>query len=199
MRPINPTTSKLLPGVMLAVCMAAFLMGCASLWQPAPLELASANWSLQPPQGWMHFSTPTYEMFSKDGPYLQYIFIQHRPLDKGFHHTKQKLNKTLLPHEAAEVVADNLRSDPQIASFKLLSSQPVTLDGQSGFKLVYTHTDRQGVAIRSLYYGIILNCSFFNLRYTAAQRYYFEKDLGVFEHMLSTVHFSSQSEPSHPL
>lgn len=177
-----------------ACCLCAamlFLAGCASLWQPVPQQLIVGACSFRPPNGWMRLSTPSYEMFSKDGPYLQYIFVQQRPLNQPFRHTHQVLNQTQLPNEAAEIVVDSLRSDPRIAGFHLISSQPVTLDGRVGFKLLYTHKDQQGVTIQSLYFGVSFENTFFNLRYTAAKRYYFDKNFKEFEQMIKSVHLSS--------
>ena len=139
----------------------------------------------------MRLSTPAYEMFSKDGPYLQYIFFQQKPLGQVFRNTRQTLDQTLLPQEAAQIVADNLRLDPKIAGFNLLATQPATVDGHRGFKLLYTYKDRQGVTLRSIYYGVVLEHAFFNLRYTAAERHYYEKDLKAFQRMIETLHFPS--------
>ena len=92
------------------LCAAAILLaGCATLWQPVPDQLNVGTVSFRPPSGWMRLSTPSYDMFSKDGPYLQYIFVQERPLNQAFRHTRRVLNRTLLPSEAAEVVIDNLQ------------------------------------------------------------------------------------------
>jgi hypothetical protein len=177
-----------------AFCLGAamlFLAGCASLWQPAPEQLVVGACSFSPPHGWMRLSTPSYEMFSKDGPYLQYIFVQQRPLNQPFRHTRQVLNRTLLPNEAAEIVVDSLKSDPKIAGFELISSQPAILAGRPGFKLLYTHKDQQGVTVQSLYFGVAFEKSFLNLRYTAAQRYYFDKNFKEFEQMIKSLHLSS--------
>lgn len=141
------------------------------------------------PEGWMRLSTPAYEMLSKDGPYLQYILVQVRPYDYQHRHTGQRLSPDLLPHEAAEIIIDNLASDPRLNQFKVLANQPEAVGGQMGFKIVFSYLDQQGVAIQSLYYGVLRKDHFFNLRYTAVKRYYFDKHLPAFEALRESLRF----------
>lgn len=97
----------------------------------------------------------------------------------------------MMPHEAAAVIKDALMSDPQIRNFKLSKSEPKTVGGKMGFRMIYTYTDHQGVDTKCEYYGVVLPKSFFNIRYTAAQRYYFDKDVEVFHQAVASLHFSS--------
>jgi len=157
------------------------LSSCASAWKQAPDRLQGPGWSLSAPSGWMVLSSAQSEMLSIDGPYLQYIYIQERPLNQPFLNTGRTFDANLLPHEAAGIVVDNLRVDPQIRDFELIDTLPATLDGRQGFKLVYTYHDARGVEMKTIYYGILLPDRFINLRYTAAARHYFTKDLGSFE------------------
>lgn len=171
------------------IAMVPALISCAAVWQPAPATLQSPHWSLKTPEGWMRLTTPGYEMLSVDGPYLQYIFIQQQPYSRGLAHTRRKMNAAMLPHEAAQLVEDALKSDPQIRSFKRLSSQPAIVGGKPGFRITYTYLDHQGVAIRTIYYGALLVDSFFNIRYTAAQRHYFARYLSEFEQLMESLRF----------
>ncbi len=173
----------------------SMLSGCAGVWEQAPGQWNSPMWSLTPPDGWMHLSTVDSDMFSKDGPYLEYILVQSRPLDQAFRYTRQKLSARMLPHEAARLIIDNMRSDRFIHHFRLLSCEPAMVGGYSGFKLTYTYRDQMGVAIQSLYYGVILRDMYFHLRYSAAQRYYFESHLPAFERAMQSLRFVSDPKP----
>lgn len=144
----------------------------------------------------MHLSTPESEILSKDGPYLEYILVQSRPLSQGFRYTKQKLSLQMLPHEAAQLITDNMRSDPLIRRFRLLFSEPAMVAGHVGFKLTFSYRDQNNVDIKTLYYGVVLQDRFFNLRYTAAQRHYFESGLPVFNEVLDSLRFDSNWELS---
>ena len=171
------------------VALTLMLVACAGPWKSAPDQLNVRQWSISPPQGWMYLSTTQSEMLSKNGPYLEYILIQSRPLEKRFRYTKQKLNPGMLPHEAAQLITGNMRSDPLIRHFRLLSSEPATVGGHVGFKLTYSYQDQYGVDIKTIYYGVILQNTFFNVRYTAAQRHYFEAELPAFNQLMESLRF----------
>lgn len=168
---------------------ALMLTACAGPWNAAPDQLGEPQWSITSPEGWMHLSTHESEMLSKDGPYLEYILIQSRPLAQGFRFTSQKLSPDMLPHEAAQVIADNMRSDPLIRQLRLLACEPAAVGGHAGFRLTYSYQDPHGVPTKTIYYGVILTDQFFNLRYTAAQRYYFDKELPAFNQVVDSLRF----------
>ena len=141
----------------------------------------------------MHLSMPESEMLTKNGPYLEYMLIQSRPLDKKFRFTKQVLDPDMLPHEAAQLIVDNLRSDSRFRNFHLLASEPAVAANRSGFKLTYSYLDSFGVTMKTIYYGFVLPDRFFNIRYSAAQRHYFEQELPTFETVLSSLQLSCDS------
>lgn len=172
------------------VAILLLVTGCSATWQSVPQILTGKSWTIDTADGWMRLATPTYEMLSLDGPYLQYVFIQELPLANGLRGSRKKLNETMLPHEAAEVITDTMLSDQRIRMFKLIRNEPVMVGGKMGFRLVYTYVDDQGVEMKSDYYGVILSRTFFNVRYTAAERYYFEKDVNAFEKMAASLRFS---------
>jgi len=176
----------------LALVVALCSTSCAP-WRPAPPNIDRISWSVDMPKGWMHLRTPDYEMFSKDGPYLQYVLIQDRPLDHRFRFTHRNLDADMLPHEAAEVVVANLSADPKIKNFKLLSNEPATMGRVLGFKLVYSYIDAHGVDIQAVYYGAIVHERIFNLCYTAAKRHYFSKYLDEFEKIYRSLQFQLTS------
>ena len=177
---------------VIAVWVVATLMltACAGPWNKAPDQLREPPWSITSPEGWMQLSTQESEMLSKDGPYLEYILIQSRSLAQGFRFTNQKLNRDMLPHEAAQVIADNMRSDPLIRRLRLLDSEPAMVGGHAGFRLIYSYQDPNGVEIKTIYYGVVLPNRFFNLRYTAAHRYYFDKELPAFNEVFDSLRFA---------
>ncbi len=169
------------------VTTALILSACAGPWESVPDTLSTPRWSISPPKGWMHLSMPGSQMLSKDGPYLAYIFIQARPLARGFRYTKQKLRSDMLPHEAAQLIADNIRFDPAIRQFQLLDSCPATVGGREGFRLAYCYRDSNDVTIKTIYYGTIFQGHLINLRYTATQRHYFDKEIRAFADVFESL------------
>lgn len=182
--------SKRLKMIGLCVVAGLAMAGCSGPWKRVPHQLSGHQWTFRPPEGWMHLTTLESEMLSRDGPYLAYILAQSRPLDQGFRFTRQKLHPAMLPHEAARVITDNLHSDPLIRQFELLACEPAMVDGHTGFRLVYRYRDSFEVAIKTVYYGVVLADRFFNLRYTAAERHYFEKEWPAFSHVLNSLRLS---------
>jgi len=192
MRPVN--TVKGMPWLItvpMALILLVVLFGCAAVWQPVQGRQNAPGWSIALPDGWMHLAAPAYDMFSKDGPYLQYILVQERPLSQRFHFTTRTMAADMLPHEMAGIIIDNLRSDPQIRDFDLLANGPAMVGGRPGFKLIYTYQDRQGVEMQAIYYGTVHAERFFNLRYTATKRHYFTADRDTFEQVARSLRLTA--------
>ena len=176
----------------LLILLISFLLitSCASVAQKRSLkDLSNNDFSVEIPEGWWKPEHIDKFFITKDGHSLQYVLIQQRPIDRPYRNTKKKLNKGMLPQEAAGVIIDDLASDRRIYNFKVIENAPAVIDGREGFKLLFTfklEKGKKGVIFKTLYYGFISGDSFFNLRYNAAMRYYFEKDIAAFEHILSS-------------
>ena len=144
----------------------------------------------------MRLSTAQSEMLSTDGPYLQYILIKSKPLQQGFRYTRRKLEASMLPHEAAQLIIDNLKADPMIHRFELIDNKPIVLDGREGFRLVYAYRDANDVEMKTIYYGVLFADRFFNLRYTATRRHYFSAQRPAFDRLVTSLHFVSALQPA---
>ena len=97
----------------------------------------------------------------------------------------------MLPQEAAGIIIDELASDRFLMNFQLIENAPATVDGHSGFKILFTYKDKKGSEFKTLYYGFISGDSFYNLRYCAAMRHYFEKDIATFEQIISSFQLNN--------
>jgi hypothetical protein len=164
-----------------------FLPACAP-WLRAggSYESPSHNFSVYIPDGWMRLDTDRYLLLSKEGPFLQYVLIQDRHLDKPFRHTKKKMKAGMLAQEASEVVLDEITSDQTIMDFEVLENVPTKIDGQDGFRLLFTYTNRDGLKLKTVYYGFLSAERFYSIRYTAAKRYYFLKEIPIFDQLLNS-------------
>ena len=92
----------------------------------------------------------------------------------------------MLPQEAAGIIIDEIASDRRISNFNVIENAPAVIDRHEGFKILFTYKDKSGSTFKTLYYGFISDDSFFNLRYNAAMRHYFEKDIADFEQILGS-------------
>jgi hypothetical protein len=155
---------------------------------------SSSHFSVDMPEGWRQLDTDKYFLITKDGAFLQYALVQERAIQKAFKHTKKKLKKGMLPQEAADVILAEIGSDKNISNFELIENHPDTIDGHEGFKILFAYKDEDGSAFKTLYCGFLNDKTFYNLRYTAAQRYYFEKDLQTFEKFVDSFKLIEANE-----
>ena len=170
----------------LLICL-VFIFSCATAAKDRSLKkLPDADFSVKIPDGWWKPEYTNKYFITKDGAFLQYVLIQQRPLDKTFRNTKKKIRSGMLPQEAAGIIIDELSSDRNLMNFKLIENAPVTVDGHPGFKILFIYKDKKGSEFKTLYYGFISGDSFYNLRYCAATRDYFDKDLADFEQIISS-------------
>jgi hypothetical protein len=167
---------------LLLIIFLLLIIGCAPWMQAGGLyTLESQNFSVELPKGWMRLNTKEYLLVTRDGILLQNIFIKRIRIDKPLKHTKKKLNKKMLPQEAAEVIIDDIASTPFVLNFKLIENSPARISGIPGFKLVYTYKNRDGLRLKSIYYGFINSEWFYSISYTAPLRYYFDRDFETFK------------------
>lgn len=149
-------------------------------------EHSFTHFSVDLPQGWRQINTNKYLLLTKDDPFLQYVLIQRRPIDQAFKHTKKKLKKEMLPHEVAQVIIDEIYSDRLILNFNVIENIPASIDGREGFKLLFTYKDKKGSSFKTAYYGLIQGDAFYNLRYNAVRKDYFDKDIDTFQIILDS-------------
>jgi hypothetical protein len=171
-----------------------FISSCASVAQQRSLkDLPDYDFSVEIPKGWWKPEHVNKYLITKDGPFQQYVLIQQRPIARPFRHTKKTLKKGMLPHESAGIIIDEIASDRNITNFKVLENAPASIDGHEGFKILFTYKNKKGLAFKTLYYGFISGDSFFNLRYNAAGRHYFEKDITDFEKILTSFRVNDKA------
>jgi hypothetical protein len=145
------------------------------------------KFSIQIPEGWMRLNIDDYLLISRDGPFLHYVLVQERPIEKPFAHTRKRLHKGMLPLEGAELLIDEMMSDQLIFNLRVMENSPAKIDGHDGFRLLFTYDDRDGLELKTIYYGFLAGESYYNLRYTAAKRGYFERDLNTFHKIVDSL------------
>jgi hypothetical protein len=183
---------------------------CAAWIQTdGPYISKSHKFSAELPQGWMRLNRKAYSSLpidqkimidqllefpngdshlciTRDGIPLQNIIINRRSIDEEFEHTKRILSKDMLPQEAAEVILDNISSDQAVLNLEVLENIPAEISGFSGFKLVFTYKNEDGLWTKSIFYGFMKGEWFYSIGYNSAVRHYFEKDLETFKEVLKS-------------
>ena len=132
------------------------------------------------PEGWRRIDRP-YLLITKEGPFLQNIMVQNRFIGRSFRYTHKKMQRGMLPEDAARIIIDEYASDQNISNLKVLNNTPAEISGHDGFKILFTYIGPKGNEFHTLYYGFIKADTFFNLRFTAGGRQYFQKDIETFK------------------
>jgi hypothetical protein len=161
------------------------LVGCAPWARVGGLHKSgSHNFSVELPEGWMRLNTSEYLLVTRDGVLLQSITVKRVDIDEPLEHTKKKFSKGMLPQEVSEVILDNIASDQAVLNFRIIENVPIDIGGIHGFRAVFTFKNKDGLKLKSVFCGFIHDEWFYGIRYTAALRYYFDKDSETFEEVL---------------
>lgn len=174
---------------LLILFLIIFVSSCAPWVQVGGLyESGEDNFKIELPKGWMQSRQSKELLITRDGILLQTISIERLDIKHEFKNTKKKLAKGMLPEEASEVILDNISSAPEIAGFEIIESAPAKIGGMSGFKAVFKYNTKGGLRYKSIYYGFMDGEVIYGIRYIAAQRYYFDKDLNTFDKVVNSFH-----------
>ena len=68
-----------------------------------------------------------------------------------------------------------------------LENSPAKINEFSGFRLVSTFKNSDGLKYKTVYYGFINGECFYSIYYTAPQRYYFDEDIKTFEDVFNSL------------
>lgn len=165
------------------------LGGCVTLpWHPTEGRYASEaeNFVVELPKGWMRLNADHDLLITRDGILLQHVLIERVLVDRPLKNTRKTLTRGMQPQALAEVILDNITSSEQMLDVRVQENRPVQVGPHRGFKLVYVHRNKNGLRFKSVQHGFIAGDLFYGIRYTAAERYYFAKDLPTFEHVVAS-------------
>ncbi|HEV8397114.1 MAG TPA: hypothetical protein VGQ37_22685 [Vicinamibacterales bacterium] len=163
--------------------------GCVSLpWQPTAglYNSPAENFAVELPQGWMRLNSNEDLLITRDGILLQHVSVERAAVDRPLKSTKKTLTRGMQPQAVAEVIIDNFMSSERMLDVKVVENRPVQVAQYRGFRLVYTHRDKNGLRFKSVLHGFLAGDVLYAIRYTAAERYYFAKDLPTFEQVLAS-------------
>ena len=209
-------------------------MGCAPSWNhecgtqvlsPAryylPAEpgdeqksVDSGRVSFTVPDGWHWFIRGEDLIATRDGVFLQQIFIERLHIAQVDQEvsgvfplavlsaklwpvrTAKSLTKRFAagmpPADAAEVLLESRRNDPSVTDLEVRKVVTRTIAGQQAFRAAFDFRLKESVAgplplYKSIYCGFMLGDWFYGISYTAAARYYFDRDAATFETFLESI------------
>ena len=177
-------------GVKVALLATGLLLGgCVTVpWHPTDGRYASdtENFSVELPKGWMRLNTDHDLLITRDGIMLQHVFVERIRVDQPLKNTKKSLTRGMQPQALAEVLLDNITSSERMLDVKVQENRPVQIGAHRGFKLVYAYRDKNGLRFKSVQQGFLAGDVVYGIRYTAAERYYFAKDLPTYEQVAAS-------------
>lgn len=176
---------------------------------------ASGRVTFTVPDGWHWVLRGEDFLATRDGVFLQQILVERLHVDQvdqkvggafpqavwssktwPVRTAKSLTNRFVAgmpPADAAEVLLGSRRNDPSVTDLGVRKVVTRTIAGQQAFRaefdfrLVSSEADRWPL-YRSAYCGFMLGEWFYGITYTAAARYYFDRDAGTFEAFLASVH-----------
>lgn len=165
------------------------------------------------PEGWHWVRRGEDVLATRDGVFLQQILVERLHVDQVDQkvgafplavwsskawpvRTAKNLTDRFVagmsPADAAEVLLGSRRNDPSVADLALRKVVTRTIAEQQAFRaefdfrLVSAEADRWPI-YRSASCGFVLGEWFYGITYTAAARYYFDRDADTFETFLESV------------
>lgn len=118
---------------------------------------------------------------TRGGLSLQRITIGRMPRYQELPHVKKPVAQTDSFQDTAQVILEDLRSNPNVQNQETIEKSSAEIGGHPGVKLVYRYQTNDGLIIKGVQYGVALKDWYYYLVYEAAARYYFERDLATFE------------------
>jgi hypothetical protein len=182
-------------------------------------SLESGRVSFSVPDGWHWFIRGEDLIATRDGVFLQQIFLERlhiaqidQEVDGAFPlavlsakqwpvRTAKSLTKRFAagmpPSEAAEVLLESRRNDPSIVELEVRKVVTRTIAGQQAFRALFEFRLKGFAAnewplYRSVYCGFMHGDWFYGISYTAAARYYFDRDAAAFETFLESIRLADK-------
>lgn len=163
------------------------VVGCARWQTTGGLYTSSWNgFSVELPEGWVRENRNDYIYMTRDGFPLQSIYIgRTRVDDLELKYTKKKLSKGMLPQEVAEVLLDNMASNPAMNNLEIKDNNPTKISGKSAAKIVVLFRNKDGLKLKTMSFRLMMDDWLYTISYTAPLRYYFDRDIKAFEKVVT--------------
>lgn len=164
-----------------------FTAGCAG-WTPSGglYEDRSKGYSVNLPEGWFMRSSGSDLFLTRNGPDLQYIFVQTQPLGKPLIFSRKTLYPGMKSLEMAEYFLENNTLDQRTAALKVKELSTGEILGYTGFKMAGTYQNSDGLTHGFIYYGFMTDKLYYAVSYTAPERAYFDKYVHEFNLFFSS-------------
>lgn len=161
--------------------------GCAG-WTPSGglYEDRARHFSVLLPDGWFMNDRDSALFLTRNGPELQYMFVQTQPLGKPLIYTRKNLYAGMTGLEMAEYFLEHNSFNQRLGSMKASEISTGQMFGFPGFKMEGTYENTDGLTHGFIYYGFMTEELYYGVSYTAPERVYYNKDLEQFKQFFSS-------------
>jgi hypothetical protein len=160
--------------------------------QTTRLETKGSDYSLSLPLGWVKNNNTSNDLFiTRDGPALNYIVVNRQPHDTKLPKTKRETRANMLPHEMAELVLAEWKSNEATANLEVLANTPAFLGGKPAARVHIRYKNERGLPIERILIGMVDAKGRLFLVYEAPAIVYFQRNLAEFEAMVASVRFQA--------
>ncbi|HUJ78882.1 MAG TPA: hypothetical protein VLY45_01050 [Nitrospiria bacterium] len=175
----------------------------------------SMSWSrraeLTLPDGWRWVMRGNDYVATRDGVYVQNITVERFHVDqvtqsddpfpqaaisskqwpiRTVPYLKKRLAPGLAPLAVADAVLASRANNAGVTGFEIKEVTTRAISGYQGFRAVYEFSLEvmgRKTPYRTLTYGFLLDDWYYGMNYSAARRYYFQKDADAFDAVVRSV------------
>ncbi len=172
---------------------------------PGPSSLGV---TLTLPDGWSSVMRGDDFVATRDGIFLQHVLVERIHIDqidpsdgisllnafsahlwplRTVRYMTRRFSPDMSPADAAEVILASRANNPGLTDLQRQDVAMQSIAGHPGFKATFEfrlNVLGRKTPYRTTCYGFMLDEWFYGISYTAALRYYFEKDVGTFDAIL---------------
>jgi len=92
----------------------------------------------------------------------------------------------MFPQEISELIVNEMSLDEARQKLSIIENVPANIGGKDGFRIEYTFNTRDSLKLKSIMYGFKKDKFIYLIQYQAAEQYYFDKDLIVFNDFVNS-------------
>ncbi len=177
--------------LLIPLMLLSIVSGCAP-WQSTGGRFTSSwnDFAVELPEGWVRENRNDFIHMTRDGFPLQSIYIGRTRVDEfELKYTKKKLAKGMLPQEVAEVLLDNMASNPAMSNLEVKENSPAKISGKPAAKIVVMFRNKDGLKMKTISFRLVMDEWLYTISYTAPLRYYFDRDAKAFEKIVTHFRF----------
>lgn len=151
---------------------------------------------VEAPAGWIRYAAYADGLIlTRDGTPIQYIKVVKAAHETAFKGIGRKSSPDLLPNELAELLIAARKATPAMKTLEVKGNEPASFGDQEGVKLHFSYRDARGAAFEQMVYASVTDSGVLLLEYQALSRYFFARDLDIFEKLAASFRDRSVRPP----